>query len=318
MDNNNNNNIDNNINDEIEDEGTKCTIIINLGSIPMKSISQSSNDNDNCHWIINNELTDEKLPFHPLLQLENFNQLMDYSIRNTTNAADQGWKEEIVSAKRKTKSKWKMSLLKGVRLSYPNGISDINSSYMVYARRDYEVQRGPITNSNRTDFVDVFNCVEVSYQDDDSDEMKFTPAKIMGIVKLSRDRKKNNNNDTKVLFVIAYLRQVSLLSLAEKSLYLANSLYQYWFEDTFLCFDIITSERIIGPLHCLYDIHRKPDKGEGEWSNRALNTAKKYRFIIQYPFQNDLKDCDARITTHYHKVRIFPLYSPSSHKLEDN
>ena len=241
--------------DEDSVDDTFVTIINNISNtVLLESFTTSNDDSINCNWKPK-ESIGMQIPLHPLITIKNLNQLLDGAIRNPDLSEAQGWKNEIVEAKKRYKPKWRLSLLSGIRVTIPKTIFGDIQSFMVYSRRDYNVQRNELTNNRKQKYTDVFNCVEV--KSDGIGDMVYCPARVFGILKLYQTNNKQQSTEPIILLLIAYLRPARNMTTLERKLYLPNSLYEYWFVNEHLWLDLIEPSRITCPLSCLYDVHRR-------------------------------------------------------------
>ena len=123
-----------------------------------------------------------------------------------------------------------------------------------------------------------------------------------------------------VLYAIAYLQKVKL-NLIEKKQLPSDNMYKYFFSDHgHLWFDLITSDKIQGPLIGLSD----PDSVSINQNTLLDNirNAQKLRFIIQRPFFRDPTKTSKRNVDDFNLLvnnllRLIPLPDENELKLFD-
>lgn len=139
----------------------------------------------------------------------------------------------------------------------------------------------------------------------------------MGIIRFYEEALKKDI----VLYAIAYLQKVKL-NLVEKKQLPSDNLYRYYFSDYgHLWFDLITSDKILGPLIGLTD----PDSASFNVQNSLgdnIRNANKLRFIIQRPFFRDPTNTSKRNVSDFNifvnnLLDLIPLPDENELKLFD-
>jgi hypothetical protein len=150
----------------------------------------------------------------------------------------------------------------------------VNELYSLY---DYNILLpDKLRGSNNTEKTSIKRILDSRNQNP-----VYEPARLMGIIRFYDEVLKKDI----VLYAIAYLQKVKL-NLIEKKQLPSDNMYKYFFSDHgHLWFDLITSDKIQGPLIGLSD----PDSVSNNQNTLLDNirNAQKLRFIIQRTFFRD-------------------------------
>ena len=130
-----------------------------LGYTTILTTKGLPSENGTYIWNFDFNSSFEKVPLHPILELSKLQQLFEYNLNDPNKAQIEGWKQIGYKC---CIGEAKITLLNAVRIVHSSEIEQEEKSYLLYAKKSYEIKAAPNIRANSV-FINRFNCVEVSY-----------------------------------------------------------------------------------------------------------------------------------------------------------